>query len=140
MLAVDPGRSKCGLAIVSSSGLLMHREIVETPLAASRCAELAEKHVPVAIVVGDGTGSSNIVRSLRDQSLGIPLQLIHERSSSENARARFLHENPPVGLARLVPRGLRSPDRAYDDVTATILAEKWWSENPRTEKTQPDSD
>ena len=38
---------------------------------------------------------------------------------------RFLRAHPERGWKRLLPPGLRSPDRPYDDFVAVILAERY---------------
>jgi hypothetical protein len=53
------------------------------------------------------------------------VQVEEDRSSME-ARARYLHDHPGRGLARLLPLGLRTPDGPYDDYVAEILAARYF--------------
>jgi hypothetical protein len=59
--------------------------------------------------------------------VSLPLVPVDEAFTSQRARARFHLENPPRGLARLVPPGLRTPPRAFDDYVAVLLAEDYFA-------------
>jgi RNase H-fold protein (predicted Holliday junction resolvase) len=124
VLAVDPGRAKCGVAVVSPRGVL-HREIVVVSDIVTRTGTLANLFSPRCIVVGNGTGSSPTISALNLISRAIPIVPVDEAHTSELARARYLRENPPRGLRRLLPSFLRTPETPYDDYVAVILAERW---------------
>jgi RNase H-fold protein (predicted Holliday junction resolvase) len=124
VLAVDPGRAKCGVAVVSSRGVL-HREIVPAPDLSGRAAALLRRFAPACLVVGGGTGSGPILAALDACRGDVPLAAVDEAHTSELARARYLRENRPRGLRRLVPSFLRTPETPYDDYVAVILAERW---------------
>jgi RNase H-fold protein (predicted Holliday junction resolvase) len=125
VLAIDPGRSKCGLAVVDRLGHALHREIVSTLNIPSVVTALTDRFSPEAVVVGDGTGSASLIKALAAVSLSLSVVKVDEKHTSELARARFLKENPARGLERLIPGGLRTPNVAYDDYVAIILAERW---------------
>ncbi len=125
VLAVDPGRDKCGLAVVTFERVL-HKSIVDRDCAARAISELAAGYGAGKIVLGDGTGSTALARELEAADCSYPIEFVDEKYSSQRARSRFLSENPPRGLYRLIPRGLRAPDRPYDDYVAVILAEDYF--------------
>ena len=56
--------------------------------------------------------------------------LFPEKFTTLDARKRYWIENPPKGLWKLVPEGLRLPPRPYDDYAAVLLGERFL-ENPR---------
>lgn len=120
VLAIDPGRDKCGLAVVQP-GRVLHQEVVARDRLAERVAELTGQYAVHVIVVGDATGSQQVLREV--SGLGRPVELVPERGTSLEARRRYLREHPPRGLARLIPEGLRVPPRPVDDYVAVILAE-----------------
>lgn len=124
VLSVDPGRAKCGLAVVSSRSVL-HREIVPTAGIAARIESLLRLYASDCVVVGGGTGSAPVLAALEAIRGGVPLDVVDESHTSELARARYLRENPPRGLRRLLPAFLRTPETPYDDYVAVILAERW---------------
>ena len=136
VLAIDPGRAKCGIAVVSAECVL-HREIALTGELAARAGVLLGRFSPEWLVVGRGTGSAPIIaalESIRGETALVPVDRSH---TSELARARYLRETPPRGLRRLLPAFLRSPENPYDDYVAVILAERWLKENYATLKLHP---
>ncbi len=56
--------------------------------------------------------------------------MIDEHRSSEQGRRRYFRENPPRGWRRLLPVGLQTPPRAYDDYVAVVLAERYLASRP----------
>lgn len=123
VLAIDPGRDKCGIALVSSEGVL-HREVVSREGCPSAIMALSSQHSPDEIVIGDGTGSEALAGEIRGLAGAVAVVVVDEAYTSEKARKRYLLENPPKGIRRLIPRGLLTPNRAYDDYVAVILAEE----------------
>jgi RNase H-fold protein (predicted Holliday junction resolvase) len=128
IIAIDPGREKCGVAAVDSAGVIHHRAVLTVSQLPDALKELIERLHPVAILLGKGTGSGDRKRQLLSQEYGVPMAEVDERHTSELARKRYLSENPPRGWQRLLPRSLRTPPVPYDDYVAVILAERWWQE------------
>jgi RNase H-fold protein (predicted Holliday junction resolvase) len=126
VLAIDPGSDKCGVAVVARSGAVLSRAIVPTSNLTETVRRLITEFLPIHVVCGKGTGSKPILRELEAASLQAPLSSVDESYTSEAARARFVAENPPKGLERLLPRSLRTPSVPYDDYVAVILAERYW--------------
>ena len=131
VLAVDPGRDKAGMAVVSKARAVL-RCIVSADDCASRGGELAAAHGVHRIVVGDRTGSREAVRALALSS-GLEVITIDEHRSSMEGRQRYLREHRGKGLCRLVPVGLRTPREPFDDYVAEILAARYF-ERQRREK------
>lgn len=138
VLAIDPGREKCGLAVVSDEDVL-HRGVVSRDEVVRVALALAAAHSVDRIIVGGGTGGTALVEELRaaggssESGMGetvpggraFPIEVVDEAHSTRRARARFFEENPPRGIRRLIPRGLLTPDRPYDDCVALALAEDY---------------
>ena len=57
VLAIDPGRDKCGIAVLSPQGDVLLHEIVPTGALETRVSELAAEYAP-RIIMGDGTTSA----------------------------------------------------------------------------------
>lgn len=125
VLAVDPGKDKVGLAVVSSARGLLMRAIEQRKTFASAAAELIAEHDVDTIVVGDRTASHEVVESLRDITR-LPIVTVDEHRSSMEGRELYLRENPGRGLCRWLPIGLRVPDRPYDDYVAQVLASRYF--------------
>jgi RNase H-fold protein (predicted Holliday junction resolvase) len=122
VLAVDPGREKCGLAVVEP-GRVLHREVLPRNQLVARAAELVGRFGVEEVVVGDATGSQQVLREL--SRLGRSVRLVSEAGTTLEARRRYFQDHPPRGLARLLPEGLRVPPRPYDDYVAVLLAERF---------------
>jgi len=72
------------------------------------------------VVIGDRTGSAEIVSALMEEGCRLEIVAVDEHMSSMEARERYLRETRK-GIARFVPIGLRTPKEPYDDYVAEIL-------------------
>jgi RNase H-fold protein (predicted Holliday junction resolvase) len=128
VLAIDPGRDKCGVAVVGPEGVL-YKEVTPAETIGRRVADLVAASSPSVIIVGAGTTGRNLADALRANMPHIPVELVDEKNSTLRARVRFFRDNPPGGLLRLIPRGMLVPNRPYDDYAAIILAEDYLTRN-----------
>ena len=128
VLAIDPGTSKCGMALVqrdaSSAIQLIWRKIAPLENLAEAVDEALEQHKVDMLVIGSGTGSRRIVESLRDNRAGLNILVIDERDTSLQARERYWEHHPRRGLRRLLPATMQTPPDPFDDFVALILAER----------------
>jgi len=117
IVAFDPGRN-LGVAYVSAAGELLEGLVLES-------ARLEAVTVPegARVLVGDGTGSAELVAALRER--GLEAELVPEEGTSLEARALYYQANEPRGLARLVPTGMRVPPVLIDDYAAYAIALRW---------------
>jgi len=123
ILAIDPGRDKCGIAVVDDRDGVLARGVVPTGVIEAIVADWAQAHRPKRVVLGNGTGSAHIRRVLAEA--GAPVTVVAERRTTERARARYFEENPPRGWRRLVPRGLLTPPVPVDDYAAILIGEDY---------------
>lgn len=133
VLAIDPGRAKCGLAVVSGPDPVERREarVVEAERLVVEVAETLRRFPQITcLLLGGGTGSAPLRRALQNAFPHLPLELVDERGSSARARRRFVAEIPARGWRRLLPPGLRAPERPYDDYVALLLAEEYFARQP----------
>lgn len=130
VLAVDPGRDKCGLAVVVSPGQVLHREVCPTQQLPARVQELAVRFPVAVLVLGDRTGARGSGDALRALP-GLPEPtLVDEAGSTLEARERWRREVPARGWRRLLPVALRLPREPIDDWAAVILAERYLGGRP----------
>lgn len=127
IIAVDPGKKKCGLAVVSSSTGILHREVVPTEEFGSAFFKVYQEYAPAEILLGSSTGSKEINEEIKAKTHA-RAQLVDERHTTELAKLRYFKEFPPKGLWRLVPIGLQTPPTCYDDFAAVVLAERYLEE------------
>ena len=128
VVAVDPGRDKCGVAVVDRCQGVKERFIAATSDLPVIVTRLVVQYGSRTVVVGDRTTSGaaqGVLRAaLSDRS--VQILAVDEHRSTEEARARYWRENPPRGLRRLVPVTMLAPPRPVDDYVAVILAERYW--------------
>ena len=132
ILVIDPGRAKCGVAVVSGPDpvITVSKAVVESQTLVRSVTDILASNTDVArIVIGSGTGSGTLRRALKSAIPNMTIDTIDEHRSSERARTRYLEQNIPTGWQRLVPPTLRTPDRPYDDYVAVILAEDYFLNN-----------
>lgn len=128
VMAIDPGSSKCGLALVrrTEDGKieLVDKQIVDvtgTPEAVKSARDKAEFTL---IVIGSGTRSSDLVARIREQMPSIGILVVDERDTTMQARERYWEHHPRRGWRRFLPATLQTPPVPVDDFVALILAER----------------
>ena len=144
LLAIDPGRAKCGVAVVAGPTeddagedarppRCLERAVVPTERLVRAVADVLGRRPEVCrILIGDGTNSATLRRALVAAFPLIPLFIVDEFNTSARARQRFVRENPAPGWRRLLPSSLRSPEVPYDDYAAILLAEDYFFEKTDT--------
>lgn len=129
VIAIDPGREKCGVAVVHKERGVLFRRVVPTDNLIAEVIGHFEEYGSPLIIVGDGTGSI-AVRSRLQNNLQVNkdrIVAVDERRSTEEARTLYWQENPPRGLKRLIPLGMQVPPCPVDDYVAVILAQRYFS-------------
>lgn len=114
---------KAGYALVAADGTVTERGIEPISGLPGRLAALLDRHRADVLAIGGGTNATRVAAALGP--LGLPLYLVDERETTLQARRLYYAENPPRGLARLLPLGLRFPPRAIDDYAAELIARRW---------------
>jgi len=125
VVAVDPGRSKCGLAAVSANGEVLSLATVEADQVGLTAAALAHSYGASVIVLGGRTGSPRAWELIHAADPALTIAEVEEDMSTLEARERYWRENPPGCLMRLIPTGLRTPPEPYDDWAAVVIAERF---------------
>lgn len=123
ILGVDPGSDKTGIAVVASDGHCVFRAIVPSDQTQRAVADACSRYGVSLIAIGDGTRSERATTALGALE-GLRLLRVDERHSTEEARALYLAEHPARGLARLIPRGLRTPPCPVDDYAAWVIGRR----------------
>jgi len=128
VLAIDPGTSKCGMALVrrTQEGKLqmLWHEVVPTESLVERLATAEEVSSYHQIIVGGGTSSHSAVRQIREKMPSMGILLVDEKNTSLQARERYWEQNRRRGWRRLLPATLQVPPEPVDDFVAYILAER----------------
>jgi RNase H-fold protein (predicted Holliday junction resolvase) len=126
ILGFDPGRQKCGVAVMGVDRRLYYHQVVNAEDAIATIESLREQFPISLLVMGDQT-SSKAWRQKLEAELVEPMRVItvDERNSSLEARDRYWKMYPPKGLTRLIPEGMRTPPRPIDDIVAILLIERY---------------
>lgn len=126
LLGFDPGRSKCGLAIVGLDRSLCYHEVVLAEEVIEHIESLRQTYPISLIVMGDQTGAEIWKQELSQRlKEGPNVILVDERYSSLEARDRYWEMFPPKGLNRILPQSMRSIPRPIDDIVAILLIERY---------------
>jgi RNase H-fold protein (predicted Holliday junction resolvase) len=125
-LGFDPGRDKCGLAVLGVDRQLHYHQVVPSEDAIATIESLQTQFPIATLVMGDQTTSKKWKQKLSTSlSQEVKIVLVDERYSSLEARDRYWQMYPPKGLERLIPQGLRQPPRPVDDIVAILLIERY---------------
>ncbi len=125
ILGFDPGRAKCGLAVVGLDRSLHYHQVVPVSEVTDIIHQLRDTYPISSIVLGDQTGSKQWQSLLSALPNAPRMTLVDERYSSLEARDRYWQMYPPKGLDKLIPQGMRSIPRPIDDIVAILLVERY---------------
>jgi len=128
VLAIDPGTSKCGMALVRRDAddelELLWRAVTPRDQVLSQIDAAGEVAPIQMIIMGGGTHSRKIVAEVREHVPGAAILVVDEKNTTMNARERYWLHNPRRGWRRLLPATLQVPPEPVDDFVALILAER----------------
>jgi len=126
VLGFDPGRDKCGIAVMGLDRQLYYHKVILAEEAIANIEVQLQKFTVSLIVMGDQTTAKKWKQQL-NQELSKPrnIILVDERYSTLEARDRYWQMYPPQGIIKLLPKGMRQPPRAIDDIVAVLLIERY---------------
>lgn len=124
-LGIDPGRSKTGLALVDAAGSILALHIANTEHIEVELSAFAGKEQLAGIIMGDGTNSKAIGQAVSKVFAAVPLALVGEAHSTEEARSLYWQVNPPRGWLKLVPLGMLVPSEPLDAYAAVVQVKRW---------------
>lgn len=128
IFALDPGREKCGLAVVADSGEVLWRSIIATVTLGDAIKSAVELYAPRLILLGNGTTSQSARETLLQLFPELPLLMVDEYRTTDAARQLYWEENPPRGWRSLIPLGMQVPPEPVDDYVAVLFARRYLQE------------
>jgi RNase H-fold protein (predicted Holliday junction resolvase) len=128
-IGIDPGRTKCGVAIVRDDGAREELLVVPTPQMPQWLATAGGAGGVAGIAIGHATTSSAMIALCRASLPEIPIAVVDESGTTLQARQRYYRDHPPRGLLRLVPRGLLVPKVPLDGYAALLIVERFLSQS-----------
>ena len=126
ILGFDPGRDKCGVAVMGLDRQLYNHQVVAADEAIAQISRLREQFPISLIIMGDQTTAKKWKQKLEQElNPSLNIVLVDERYTTLEARDRYWQMFPPTGLTKLLPKGMRQPPRPIDDIVAILLIERY---------------
>lgn len=123
--AVDPGREKCGVAVVDENGRALEQAVVATVRLADELALRVKRYRPEQIVLGNGTTSRAAEEKIRAVFPDLPVKIVDEYRTTDDAKIAYWKAHPPTGWRRFLPTSMQVPPVPVDDFVAVILAQRY---------------
>lgn len=122
LLGIDPGRDKCGAAVLTSSGEIKFQEVIATADLEKILQKLVAQFDLQLAILGDGTTHSAAEKIL---SKFLPVKVVNEKHTTEDARREYWHKKPPTGWRKLLPVSMQVPPEPVDAIVAEILVKRF---------------
>jgi RNase H-fold protein (predicted Holliday junction resolvase) len=124
-LGFDPGKDKCGVAVVDCTGTASYHQVLLSDTLLQRLPQLCEQWQVSQVVMGDRTTAKQWQQNLTQALPTTPITLVDEHYSTLAARDLYWEMYPAQGFQRLIPQGMRLPPRPIDDLVAIILVRRY---------------
>ncbi len=122
-MGIDPGRDKCGVAVLNAAGDIKFQRVVLTDELDVVIKSLASEFDIQTVILGDGTTHKSAAKKI--SSAGLTFQLVDEKHTTEEARREYWLKNPPHGWRRLLPTSMQVPPEPVDAIVAEILVRRF---------------
>jgi hypothetical protein len=123
LLAIDPGRCKCGIAVFKRDCSVIYRANMPTENAQAVLVEIIDRFHPGLIAVGNGTGSDTLCSMVKELE-GIELIVVPEKNTTLEARELAWQENPPGGIFRILPKIFWPNPSDLDSWAAVVIGRR----------------
>ena len=128
IIAVDPGREKCGLAVLEKSGEainVLSQCVIATETLASAVIECASKYGATTLIIGNGTTSKSAQQTIKSACPALDIVVVDEYRTTDLAKKFYWKAHPPRGMKRLIPTTMMVPPEPVDDFVAVILGTRY---------------
>ncbi len=123
IIGVDPGKDKCGVAVLNSNGDVKFSEVIPTYEFELTLKKLSAQFDVDLIILGNGTTHTAAEKKIL--SLNFPVRVVDEKFTTEEARREYWKQNPPCGWRKLLPTSLQVPPVPVDNIVAEILVKRF---------------
>ena len=124
VIAIDPGKSKCGLVLAEISEKKVYKAIIQkSELLENYLRNLITTEDIEQIIIGNGTTS----REIREKLHFFKKEIItfEEKNTTYRAKARYFELFPISGLKFLMPREVFIINKNLDAISALIILEDY---------------
>ena len=122
-MGIDPGRDKCGVAVLTAAGEIKFQRVVPTEELDAVIKNLAAELEIISVILGDGTTHKAAAQKI--SAAGLKFQLVDEKHTTEEARREFWKKNPPRGWRKFLPTSMQVPPEPVDAIVAEILVKRF---------------
>ncbi len=121
-MGIDPGRDKCGVAVLTAAGDIKFQRVVPTEELDTVIKNLAAEFTIEKVILGDGTTHKAAAKKISAAALAF--ELVDEKHTTEEARREFWKKNPPRGWRKFLPTSMQVPPEPVDAIVAEILVKR----------------
>ncbi len=125
IIAIDPGREKCGVAVLTVNRRTLVQKTVSAGKLAAVLKALEIRYQITVFALGSGTTGKMTKKMLEEEFPSMKVVVVDEYRTTDEARKRYWQENPPKGLLRFIPSGMLVPPVPVDDFAAVVIGEKY---------------
>ncbi len=122
ILAIDPGKDKCGLALFNKEGKVVEQKIVKR---GELHRAIVHYHEVPKLVIGDSANGRVIAEELKKLQLRQAIVLAPEKDTTWQARKLYWRAHPPHGWRRFIPTSLLTPPVPVDDYAAVLIGRRY---------------
>jgi RNase H-fold protein (predicted Holliday junction resolvase) len=122
ILAIDPGKDKCGLALFNKEGKVLEQKIIKRK---DIFRAIPHYHEAKTIVIGESANGKVIAAELTKHHLLQNVVLFPEKDTTWQARRLYWRAHPPKGWRRFVPTSFLSLPVPVDDYAAVIIGKNY---------------
>lgn len=123
--AFDPGRDKCGFAVLQEDGHVLMQQVILTAELEKHLGLAREKYGFQRLIEGNGTTSGQARARIQQALPDVEIKVIDEYRTTELAKEYYWKAHPRRGWRRLVPQGMMVPPEPVDDFVAVILGRRF---------------
>ena len=124
VIAIDPGKSKCGLVLAEISEKKVYKAIIlKSELLENYVRNLIAAEDISQIIIGNGTTSREIIEKL--YFFKKEIITFEEKNTTYRAKARYFELFPIIGLKFLMPREVFILNKNLDAISALIILEDY---------------
>ena len=122
-MGIDPGRDKCGVAILTAAGEIKFQRVIQTEELDAVIKNLAAEFAIEKVILGDGTTHKAAAQKVK--AAGLTFELVDEKHTTEEARREYWVKNPPRGWRKFLPTSMQVPPEPVDAIVAEILVRRF---------------
>jgi RNase H-fold protein (predicted Holliday junction resolvase) len=126
--ALDPGRDKCGFAVLDEDGRVLSQRVIQTQNLIAEITTAKATYGFSRLVMGNGTTSKEARQRLSEVP-ALEILVRDEYRTTEMAKGEYWKANPPKGWRRLLPVTMQVPPVPVDDFVAVILGRRYLKES-----------